>query len=208
MTIGEIKIEALKLMFVNYENDIDTDNLESYYGEANYGSYLVNMVGAINRAFDRIKQKKVLRNKTAVLTGGTIGEYYTRYSIEDIADFYELERIIFEGLEGKYDGNIAYRMEGTDLLLKPLNEGEEYRIVYKPTITRVTRLTADSTEIALPDEIAGLIPYFIKAELYQEDEPALAAQARNIFEAGLDEIKPPAESKQNRITRIYDMNRL
>lgn len=208
MTLGEIKIEALKLMFTNYQHDIAVSDLSNLYQDGNYGSYLVNMPGAINRAFDRIQQKGVLRSKTITLENGTVGEYYTRYSLDNITDFYSLERVIYEGLYGKYDGNIAYRIEGSEILLPNLEEGESYRIVYKPTIAKVTGITEDTAEINLPDDVAGLIPYFIKSELYEEDETDVAIHARNVFEAGLDAIKPLPESKQNHIETVYDITRL
>ena len=59
MTLGEIKIEALKLMFTNSQHDIAVSDLSNLYQDGNYGSYLVNMPGAINRAFDRIQQKDI-----------------------------------------------------------------------------------------------------------------------------------------------------
>ena len=45
MKLGDIKIEALKLMFVNMGDDIDIESLETYAQDEIYKSYLVNMPG-------------------------------------------------------------------------------------------------------------------------------------------------------------------
>ena len=49
MKLGEIKIEALKLMFINEGDDIDIGSLELLAQDEIYKNYLVNMPGAINR---------------------------------------------------------------------------------------------------------------------------------------------------------------
>ena len=58
MKLGDIKIQALKLMFVNYNDDISIDSLPTLSTDQNYGSYLVNMPGSINRCFASIEEKK------------------------------------------------------------------------------------------------------------------------------------------------------
>ena len=60
MTIWEIKKEALKLMFTNQDNEIDTLDMEDLYADSNYGDYLNNMYGSINRAVVRFKSKGIL----------------------------------------------------------------------------------------------------------------------------------------------------
>lgn len=116
MTIAEIKKEALKLMFTNQDNEIDGSTIEELMGDDNYGDYLANMNGCINRAIVRLKSK---------------------------------------GIE--YSGE---------------------------------RLAVDaSNDIELPidEELSELIPYFIKGELYEEDNPQQASIARNYFEDTVDD---------------------
>ena len=67
MKLGDIKIEALKLMFVNMGDDIDIESLETYAQDEIYKSYLVNMPGAINRCFASIEEKRVLPSKSRTL---------------------------------------------------------------------------------------------------------------------------------------------
>ena len=116
MTIEQIKKEALKLMFTNQDNDIDTKTIKELLQDDNYGDYLVNMYGCINRAIVRLKSK-----------------------------------------------------------------GVEY------TGERLTGKEEDSTELPLDPALCELIPYFIKGELYEEDNPQQAAIAKNYFESTVDD---------------------
>lgn len=116
MTIGEIKKEALKLMFTNQDNEIDTLDMEDLYADSNYGDFLNNMYGSINRAIVRLKSKGVI-----------------------------------------YAGE------------------------------RLRNDTSDDTELALDEELCMLIPYFLKGELYEEDNAQEAAISRNLFEDMVDD---------------------
>lgn len=116
MTIGEIKKEALKLMFTNQDNEIDSLDMEDLYADSNYGDFLNNMYGSINRAIVRLKSKGV-----------------------------------------EYKGEWL-----------------------KPNIS-------DDTELTLDPELCMLIPYFIKGDLYEEDNAQLAVVSRNMFEDMVDD---------------------
>lgn len=116
MTIEEIKKEALKLMFTNQDNEIDERTISELEQDDNYGDYLVNMYGSINRAIVRLKSK-----------------------------------------------------------------GVEY------TGQRLTKDTDDETVLPIDEELSELIPYFIKGELYEEDNPQQASIAKNYFEDTVDD---------------------
>ena len=116
MTIEEIKKEALKLMFTNQDNEIDEMTIAELEQDDNYGDYLVNMYGSINRAIIRLKSKGV-----------------------------------------KYTGE------------------------------RLTKQTSNDTILEIDEELSELIPYFIKGELYEEDNPQQASIAKNYFEDVVDD---------------------
>lgn len=116
MTIEEIKKEALKLMFTNQDNEIDERTISELEQDDNYGDYLVNMYGSINRAIVRFKSKGV-----------------------------------------EYKGQ------------------------------RLTKDTDDETVLQIDEELSELIPYFIKGELYEEDNPQQASIAKNYFEDTVDD---------------------
>lgn len=116
MTIEEIKKEALKLMFTNQDDEIDSSTIGELESDDNYGDYLVNMYGCINRAIVRLKSKGV-----------------------------------------------------------------------ETTQERLNKDTDDNTVLDLDPNLCELIPYFIKGELYEEDNPQQAAIAKNYFESTVDD---------------------
>lgn len=208
MKLGDIKIEALKLMFVNMGDDIDIESLETYAQDEIYKSYLVNMPGAINRCFASIEEKRVLPSKSrtlqrseALASGG-----FVRFDIASlISDFFDIDRIVRETSDGDYEGDCDYTTEGDTLVLDRYEEedGVTYTVLYKPTIERITSSTDDNTEIAIPNNIAAYIPYFLKGDLYRDDEPNEASEARNWYEQAMNEIYLKKEHKTNRIKSVY-----
>lgn len=206
MKVGQIKIEAIKLMFTNYAYDIAVDDLQRMVSDENYGSYIVNMNGAIARAIDRIVNACVLPIKRRVIKANELdkGAVYDRFDTSKIEDLYLIDRVSAEGADW-YDGNAEYEQEGDVLLLRH-NEAATYTILYYPTAKTVDENVLDSDEFWLPDYIARIIPYFVKGDLFQEEEPALAADARNLFEASLDDLKKQPVSKQNYINQVIRMD--
>lgn len=57
MKYGDIKLETLKLMFINEGNDLTIEDFEAYEQDDTYKNYLVNMPGSINRCFPNLNRK-------------------------------------------------------------------------------------------------------------------------------------------------------
>lgn len=205
MKVGDIKIEAIKLMFTNYSFDMAIEDLQRMISDENYGSYIVNMNGAISRALDRIENACVVPTKSRLITDDelTVGTHFSRFDLSKVEDLFVIDRVSAEYANGEYDGSASYELEGNELLLEKANA--DYRIIYYPKLKTMDDTVQDNDEMWLPDNIARLIPYFIKGDLYQEEEPNLAADARNIFEACLDDLKAQTQSKQNYIYQVYRM---
>lgn len=201
MKIGDIKIEALKLMFANYSFDFGINDLPNMQGDENYGSYLVSMNGSINRGIDRIQNACVVALKSYTIKNSefTKGQPFDRFDSSAIKDLYVIDRIVAVDSLGGYNGNADYILEGNNILLK---NGYTYTVLYYPTLKTVDDNVGDADEIWLPSHIARLLPYYIKGDLYQEEEPSLAADARNLFEASLDDLKKPAQGNQTRIKQV------
>ena len=208
MKLGEIKIEALKLMFINYNNDLAIDDLATLGLDENYASYLVNMPGAINRCFASIEEKGVLPVKTFTLTAsnGVASGSFTRFDLSLISDFLDIERLVCEGSE--YIGDYEYQREGDTIVIKDFDEEEVYRVLYHPAIPRVTALTENDIEVSIPNNIASHIPYFIKGDLYRDDEPNEASEARNWYEAAMDAIINAKANKANKVANIYSQTEI
>lgn len=235
MKLGDIKIEALKLMFANVNEDLYVDNLGIYERDETYRGYLVNMPGAINRCFASIEEKRVLPSKTRTLKCSdakreecltceekdTVCQEkcnscrygcrrshspFVRFDLADlISDFFDIDRIVMETEDGDYDGDCDYMTEGDTLVLEQYRkcDGITYTVIYKPTIPRVTATTSNNTDIAVPDNIAAYIPYFLKGDLYRDDEPNEASEARNWYEQAMSEIVAKQARKTNSVKSVY-----
>jgi len=204
MKLGEIKIEALKLMFADYTDDLSMENLAALKSDENFGRYVNSMPGAINRCYNRLEDTKVIPLKKVTISKeqGTEQNGRIRYNLSElISDFGTLDRVIAE-TETSYNGNCEYVMETNSIVMLPSIE-DELTFVYSPALARISSSTADDTEIELPDKIASVIPYFIKGDLFREDEPAEAAEARNLFEASIDATNNDIKRRQTSIKTVF-----
>lgn len=204
MKLGEVKIEALKIMFADYTDDIAIDNLGDLKTDENYGRYVNSMPGAINRCFSRLEDSNAVPVKKFVLTEdlGTISNNRIRFDLSAIiSDFGNVDRIIYETAT-EYEGNCEYIMETNSIIVLPYRGGD-YTIIYSPILARITAGTAEDTELELPDKIASIIPYFIKGDLFREDEPAEASEARNLFELSLEAANTEIKRRQTSVRAVF-----
>ena len=180
MTINDIKIEALKLMFTNYNEDIS--DINACLNDDNYSAYIPAMNGAINRAVGRLWAKRVITKMFTLLpTANKDVDIYADlcdvlYPVTDTERLLIEERII----------SLYPDLEGSDLEDK-VNVEINNEIVKR--------------RLYIPADAQALIPYYIKAELYEEDEPSLAMQARNFFEQGIEDRQ--GEEVQECIENVF-----
>lgn len=204
MKLGEIKIEALKQMFTNYGFDINIENLTSLLIDENYASYLVAMNGSIARAIDRIENAMVVKRKVFDIPSSFLNEInrsYQRFDLSQIHDYFMIDRVICTFDNGFINENAEFTLAG-DLITLPVLKGVTFSIVYFPKVKNIDADTSDTDELELEDKFARIIPYFIKGELYQEEEPGLAADATNRFEALLMDFAKADISNQTSIIKV------
>lgn len=202
MTVADIKIQTLKLMGIN-DTDISPEILPELYSDDNYKVFLSQMPPSITRALNRIKSAGVIPQQS--YTAETLAEnkYIAKYALNElISDFSKLRRVVVESQSG-YCGNYPYTFEGTSVVLFNLHRGNTVTFLYEPRMPVITSVTDDATEIPLPDELASIIPYFVKADVYELDEPELATQSRNIFEGMLAEYWSQEQNVEAGIDEIY-----
>lgn len=77
-------------------------------------------------------------------------------------------------------------------------EEETFTIEYNPIIPQINESTSNDTKLEIPEALARIIPYFVKGDLYEQDEPQLSATARNIFESALTEYVSFGVSRKQR----------
>lgn len=211
MKLGDIKVESLKIMFVSTHTDLSISELDNALRDENYGSYLVNMPGAINRCFSVLEEKRVLPIKSHTLTSseGLASGSYIRFNLASIIeDFCDIDRLVCTKKE-EYEGNAEFRMEGSVLVL-PLfdDEEEEYTVLYYPSIPRITSETDNETELEIPNKIAAHIPYFVKGDLFRDDEPDEANEARNWFEAAMEQVLATKQSYSGKVFNKYSQTEI
>lgn len=202
MTLGDVKIQTLKLMEIN-NADITVDLLPDLISDENYKEYLSRMPSSVTRAMNRIKTVGAVPKKSYEFPEET--DYYMIKKIalgNEIEDFSKLERIVVSG-HNTYCGNYPYTFEGENVVLFNIKAGNTITVIYEPKMPVFTTLSDDALEIPLPEELASIIPYFVKADVFEQDEPELATQARNIFELMLAEYIPQNENIQHFIQSDY-----
>ena len=152
---------------------------------------------------NRIKTAGVVPQKSYSEDALTENKRIAKYDLNAlIPDFSKLRRVVVESETG-YCGNYPYTFEGVNVVLFGLRDGQTVTFIYEPKMPVITTVTPDSTEIPLPDELAALLPYFVKADVYEQDEPELATQSRNIFELMLAEYYSQEQNVEAGIDSVY-----
>lgn len=212
MKLGEIKLEALNMIYPGETLNVLTENLDEALSimkaNPNFADYLASMPGIINRCFALLEQRGVLPTKQAELNlaqAESIGPYF-RYKLnERIEDYSSLERVVYIN-EERYEDMCSFRRESTNSILVPWKPQGRYMFIYVPKIPRVSIITGESTDV-LPerDDIAGLIPYFVKSELLITEHPEDAKLSRSLFEQGLSELISHRDSYQDTVETVYSI---
>lgn len=207
MKLGDIKAQALSLMFVNTSEEIAHDNIVDRAGDDTYGYYLVRMPEAINRAFSALERKRVLpvRRCELVAAAGMETPRGIRFDMETLVDdYYDVERVTMESYTG-YESVVDYFREGESILFERFNLSAQYTLLYRPSVRRVSAGTPDDYEVSeIPDRMACYLPYAIKAEIFRNDDPDEAEMARAVFEQAMAEIAAEERgSHQGRVRTVY-----
>lgn len=194
MTIGQIKIEALKLMYL-CARDVHEDELQALGADQNYSDYLAAMPGSIHRALQDMVARKILPAKTYVLP------HKKTFDLSSIEDYYAAEEVSVYR-DDVPEGEAACMVDGTTLILQSVDENKEYRLKYSATLPPVTSATPNSYKLPIPEPLAAAIPYFIKAELFPLDTPsnvAEAERARSTYETTVARCSASAHVSQRRV---------
>lgn len=212
MKLGEIKLEALMMIFPNDVLSVDFSNLNEALGnlkfDPNYNDYLTAMPGAINRCFGVLENSGVLPTKQAdmLLSQGDYRGPWYRYNLRAIAtDYGVLERIAFSA-DHSYCDNCDYKRESDDVVLLPFKREGKYIMIYTPRLPRVNSLNDENTDVlADRDDITSLIPYYVKSELLYTEHPDDAKLARQLFEDGLRGLVSNKNGYQGKVETVYGL---
>lgn len=207
MTLGEIKIEALKMMALNGENDIFEQDLARLAVDDAYREYLLNMTGAINRCFSRMEALRVLptRAREMMPSECTIENGRARFSLSLIDDLFEVKRISIECENGKFTNDCEFVRMGDVVILDGVSEGDRLWVLYCPTVRRIASITEASYVPDIPQDMAELIPYYIKGDLFRVDEPDEAQEAMSWFEQRIAACARNEDTNCTGVRTVYDV---
>ncbi len=190
MNLGEVKIQALALMYpdaiVRFD-DTDVEGIEKAVYElksdSNFQGLLESAVGSVNRALAQIEARglspiKCIDKAYSLCEKAKDG----RVIIEAEKDFLTIERVLCHKNDATYA--CGYSVIGDKIYAELC--GNAYTVVYYSKIPRVTRMTRESYEIDLPNSIAEAIPYFVMSELIGREDSERAKEARLKFFEVLD----------------------
>lgn len=189
--IGEIKCEALRLVFPELDLHFDSDNAESINSavanlkcDPTLKGYLDSCVGAINRALSIIESKGASKTeiKTISLKGKAKIGGMVRVPLKD--EVKEAHNVIAVYQNGK---SVNFTKEADGILLVESQNGEA-EILYNSKIPRISEKTSDSYEIELDPAILELIPYFVRSELILGEDEKGAKDAKNEFLSALNSV--------------------
>ena len=176
MKLGEIKLEALVLMNIINESKFDISKLNDYLNENKYKKYLLNMYHSITQAIDIINNRNVLKEKIFDIKSLEYKKYntYISLTLDQIKDFKKIKKIVYLGDSIE---ELKYQVLANILVIYTTQNLENIKIVYYPKIISFENLI-DTDELPISNDLARVIPYYIKYDLYQEDEPNLSLVAK------------------------------
>lgn len=175
MKLGEIKVQALMMVFPSVTIEYDKDDLEEVIyrlkNNHSYSPYIFASVGAINRAFAIIESKLLTPCKRDFFDGEKKGSY-TVIDLKEIKDILSVKGVY---LNGEAVG-FHITSQGT---IKVKGRGK-IEIEYYVKQEKITHLTSNNKKIELGG-IEEAIPYFVKSDLLMGEDNEASLAARDMF---------------------------
>ena len=205
MKFGDIKAQALQLM--GFEEYVDAENVALYEDDDNWGALLRPMWSAVNRCLADLETKRVLPLQRASLPAPAGKGTWRRFRYDGIPGLFEVARVVVETNYHVDDDHPFLLEEGGTLRVNDYDDSANYAVLYRPKLPRLTVNSGYDTEIPLPDALAEAVPYFVKSEVYRVDEPDEAGEARNLYEAAIEQYAALAEiSRQGTVQTVYGVD--
>lgn len=182
MNWGEIQVEALKKMFLNNEQ-LEVSKLAEYKENKKYKTYLYAMPQACNEAINYILENA--KPKIKVYKIKYKNKDY-KYNLEQsLPNFKRLYQIV-------YDGKLKpdFYIEGNNVLVVKnwIEKDEKMTIYYESYHDLLTQKTPASSTIDIDTYLLPLIPLYIAAELYKDDDVQLSTMYMNEFLSNISNI--------------------
>lgn len=196
MTWGECKLICLQTMFANegpelVEADSNRDYLYAMPGKANEAMLQLSLVGRPLLKSAKIAVGVEDESAAVTLEEGTGLHMVTLTAY--LPQFRGMQRLmLYSG--GWYGDAEEYGREGDDVLVLPADVTGVYTLWYKAYPETISIATEDETVLDVNEECASLVPLYMAAELYKDDDLSLATVLRNEYEDGLQKIRAAWEA--------------
>ena len=201
--LGEIEIESLNLMFVSNQ-PINMATLSNNELDENFAPYLNKMIGSVNRCIGDIEDKRIVTRDEYLTSYTEINERYGKFDLP--TDFFDIVSITMY-LDEKIITDFQYNLKNGYIIL-PLIKDAAYHIDHYKKLQRIPTDASYDYEIDLDDDICDIIPYYVKGELYREDEPFEAGESMNWYEQRIEQLKENKSPtyNQNEVVSVYDFH--
>lgn len=227
MKLWQIKAEALRLMFADSDMQFNEEEFSEriVYENFNTADKLVRMEDSIRRAIDLyyVYVGEITQRETFNLL--QIEEIYTNTIdlsiVENVgfptrvdARFYSITDSkkslvkVINNISFIYDGDANEVILNNDLYtdFSSFGENAEFIIWYKVKKANIPyeiidEMVYDLGILNIPEEVQRMIPYYIKSELYEEDEAQLAMNAKQHYIQFLMSIRKPFSNNQTRVIK-------
>lgn len=193
MDKNEIIRETLRLMFAveNASGDIkDIPNIQDYIDKID---------GSLNRAIIRVCQAKKAGTKTITISKEEDLEELKSgldlTTLEGNPKILKIDKVLVIDKNGTISPyNDFYTLDYKTIVIDWVSKEDKIKIFYYPSNVELEELRED---------VAAILPLFIKSELYEEDEASLALQARSLFESALQAIEMNPQTIQTKVTNVF-----
>lgn len=186
MKIGEIKLQAMALIFpsaqLEYSSDKIADAVFRLKSNPNYSAHLSASIGAINRALSIIEARRLTELEEIELDKSQGKESGDLLCFELNDNVFSICQVISGGIE------IDFRHRFDKLYVRRGSVRGGLKVSYFSKIKRLTGESDDNEELLLREEIAEQIPYFVKADLLLCESPEESRVSRELFYSILDSL--------------------
>lgn len=221
MKLWEIKAQSLRIMFADTDIEFSRDEFESgsIYNNGNTREKLVRMNDSIRRAIDLYYMHTKAQSSILQFDENSAGFSRTDYAI-NITIPSEIKRVrkvnvktygCQRQIDFYYDSSNS--MVVIDLYENGLQHVssdvfkiviffEEERLNLPPDMD-IDDLTTDLDDYNIPEDIQRVIPKFVKGELYEEDEYAVAMNSKNEYIQYLMSLSRKYSTVQQKVKSIH-----
>ena len=219
MKLWQIKAMSLRIMFADTSIQFSEEEFSSGVLLANNNTRekLIRMDDSIRRAIDRyydvVGEARVFDTFSLDETGQYLNfadkldlGYPERVDVKIYDSYNDVKtlRLTKTQVDYVYDSitkRIYFEYEDYSVYGENVTFVVWYKRVKSNIPESVDQMTYDLNDIFIPEEVQRMIPYFVKGELYEEDEPAMAQTAYAMYINFLRGLKRPFNKVQTKVRR-------